>query len=115
MVDRGEKGLELNMHGAPAVLDALRSAFPVVAGKASNPATALLQRALAPEQLDLALEQIDFDFDAFLRGLDDMAVSRRADMAARALARSRVAMAMVEPQRVVLVGHQNAGKSTLFN
>ncbi len=108
VVDRGETGLELHLHGAPAVLDALDRAFGVHSPAAASPAAALLREALGHAQLDLALEQLASPFPA---RCEDLAPGVRA----AALVRSRVAMAMSIPQRVVLAGRQNAGKSSLFN
>src|SRR5262249_27768427 len=80
----------------------------------------LLREALAPAQLDLALEQAQFeqagcDFDAFLREAAALPPAERARELAQALRRSAVARALARPQRVAVVGAQNAGKSTVFN
>lgn len=113
VVSRVNQQLELHVHGAPAVLDQLDHHFGVVVEVATSPAERLMREALSTAQLSLALEQLSFDFDgelAALRALPD----RNAAIAA-ARERSRVAQALVEPARVVLVGQQNAGKSSLFN
>lgn len=115
VVDRGGQGLEVHLHGAPAVLDALARLLPIQTRDAANAATSLLENALAPEQLDLALEQVDVDFDAFLQALDRLPMAARGAALEQALARSRIAAAIVQSQRLVVVGCQNAGKSTLFN
>ncbi|MFT4513294.1 MAG: small GTP-binding protein [Planctomycetota bacterium] len=113
LVSRAGDHLELHVHGAPIVLDQLDQHFGVVVVAASSPAERLLREALSAAQFWLALEQLSFDFDdelAALRALPDC----RAGVAA-ARERSRVAQALVDPLRVVLVGQQNAGKSSLFN
>ncbi|MCA8977290.1 MAG: 50S ribosome-binding GTPase [Planctomycetes bacterium] len=114
-------GIELHLHGSPVVLAALRSHFPDhVAADGScpgplAPADRLLRAALSVEQLDLALEQRVADFAGFVAGLAARpAAARSADLQA-AIARSAVALAHVEPHRVVLTGARNAGKSTLLN
>ena len=111
----GEDALELHVHGSPAVLEALRRHFGPFAAPAPAPAEQLLRTALSPAQLDLAMEQLGCDFDACLQGLAAMpAVERRIALAALR-ARSRAALALATPQRLVLAGLQNAGKSTLMN
>jgi len=111
---RGE-ALELHTHGSPAVLDQLDRRFGLQIEPPRSPAERLLREALSVAQFELAAEQLGFDFDAELQALRDLPQPARAAGLAAALARSRHAMAMVEPQRVVLVGRQNAGKSSLFN
>ncbi len=113
LVARTGELLELHVHGAPAVLDQLDRRFGVVIAAASSPAERLLREALSTAQFALALEQLSFDFDRELAALRT-SPDRRAALAA-ACERSRVAQALVEPLRVVLVGQQNAGKSSLFN
>lgn len=116
VVDRGAGELELHLHGAPAVLSALRAKFSFVPdGQCSDPAEHLLREALSPEQLELALEQCRQPFPRFLALLEEMPAVERGVAVAAAMRRSVVAMAHVSPARVVLVGAQNAGKSTLFN
>lgn len=115
VVDRGRGGLELHVHGAPAVLDALRGRFPMRAAAATSPAMRLLWEAMGETQLDLALEQLAFDFHAALAALARLPEPERSAARHAALERSRPALAMATPQRVVLIGQQNAGKSSLFN
>jgi small GTP-binding protein len=115
VVDRPEHGLELHLHGSPAVVRALAARFPLRAAAVLGPAERLLRTALAPEQLDLALEQRVVDFAAFCAGLAALPAAARAGQVAAARARSRVARAHCVPAVVVLAGAQNAGKSTLFN
>ncbi len=120
VVDRGALGCELHLHGSPAVLEALRAVFPVAAVAPVDAAEALAWRALAPSQLQLAHEQRELaaagaGFAALLHELARLPFALRAPRGAAALARSRVALALAEPTRLVLVGAQNAGKSTLFN
>jgi small GTP-binding protein len=107
--------LELHVHGSPAVLDALDARFGVAPASPCSPAAALLRDALADAQLELALEQLGHDFAACIAALAQRPPAARAEEVAAALARSRVAMALATPRRLVLAGRQNAGKSSLFN
>jgi small GTP-binding protein len=75
----------------------------------------LLRDALSPAQLDLALEQVAFDFEACCVVIAGLPRASGLVAAREALERSRIALALAEPMRVVLAGAQNAGKSTLFN
>lgn len=111
VVDRGDRGLELHTHGSPAVLGALARHFASASAPPPSPAERLLRDALGDAQLDFAIEQLGFDFDVHLRQL---AVGPPAAVAATR-ERSRVAAALATPARLVLVGAQNAGKSSLFN
>lgn len=115
VVDRAALGVELHAHGAPAVVDALRTEFVVEPAEPRSPAEALLRGALSYEQAALAIEQAAFDFDAFCTELATMPSQLRAATVAAAMRRSVIARALVEPHKVVLVGAQNAGKSSLFN
>ncbi len=115
VVARADGELELHLHGAPAVLAALRAHFGLEPAAPASAAAALLRRALSTAQLDLALEQQAYDFDRELASIARLAAPARGVARAAALARSRVALALTTPQRVVLAGRQNAGKSTLFN
>jgi small GTP-binding protein len=113
-VDRPD-GLELHLHGSPGVLERVaRSLGPFQVAWVS-PAEQLLWDARSEAQLDLALEQIGYDFDAALADVERLPTPLRQDRLAQFVARSRVARALAEPYRVVLAGRQNAGKSTLFN
>lgn len=116
VVDRAERGLELHLHGAPAVVEAIRQWLPegvVVADLEAS--SRLLRSALCQAQLDLALEQLQQPFASYLASVRALPDVRRRLEVERALARSVPAMAMAIPRRVVLVGAQNAGKSSLFN
>ncbi|MGK0154390.1 MAG: small GTP-binding protein [Neolewinella sp.] len=113
VVSRANNQLELHVHGAPAVLAQLDRCFGVVVAVAGSPAERLLREALSTAQFSLALEQLPFDFDSELAALRASPDCRAGLAAARE--RSRIAQALVEPMRVVLVGQQNAGKSSLFN
>lgn len=116
VVDRGPKGLELHLHGAPAVVDAVSRWWPgVIADSEEDASSRLLRSALCHEQLDLALEQLQQPFASYLAELRALPDSQRRREAKQAIARSVPAMAMADPRRVVLVGAQNAGKSSLFN
>jgi len=115
VVDRGVDGLELHLHGAPAVLEVLHRVFGLEEAPAPVPASRLLRHALSPAQLDLALEQVAFDFEACCAAIAGLPRASGLVEAREALERSRIALALAEPMRVVLAGAQNAGKSTLFN
>lgn len=117
VVDRGSRGLELHLHGSPAVLATLRSQFVVANAPATSdePAAALLGSALCREQLDLALEQRAWRFSDVLDELASWPTAKRVREVAKIQDRSFAAMAMFAPLRIVLVGAQNAGKSTVFN
>jgi len=115
VVDRGVDGLELHLHGAPAVLETLHRVFGLDEATAPTPATRLLRHALSPAQLDLALEQVAFGFEACCVAIAGLPRASGLVAVREALERSRIALALAEPMRVVLAGAQNAGKSTLFN
>lgn len=116
VVDRGARGLELHVHGSSAVLAALGEHFPcAAAGIGDDPAQRLLHEAMSPEQFDLALEQLAAPFASFAADVAALPVALRRSFIAAALHRSTAAMALAAPQRTVLVGAQNAGKSSLFN
>ncbi len=114
VVDRGPLGVELHTHGAPAVVSAIRECF---AATVSEPSVALrlAREAMSDEQLDLAAEQAAADFDAFCSSLRLLPPPERPEALDAARRRSVVARALAAPCRVVLMGAQNAGKSTLFN
>lgn len=117
LVRTGEGEIELHVHGSAAVLAALHDLVPVREGDParSGRASNLLATALAPAQLDLALEQARVDFATFQGEIDGLdPASQQAALEACA-ARSVWADAVALPFRVVLAGLQNAGKSTLFN
>ena len=61
------------------------------------------------------MEQLGFDFAAALPAIAALPPAARGAELAAARARSRTALAMVAAPRLVLMGAQNAGKSTLFN
>jgi len=68
VVDRsgrsGAGSIELHLHGSMAVVDALRERFGEVPADPGSPATRLMRAALSKAQLDLALEQLDYERDA---------------------------------------------------
>lgn len=115
VVDRGEDGLELHLHGSPAVLAVLARVVPFTAAVADTPAQRLLCAAMCATQLELALEQMALDFERHCADISVLPADRRQRELDAARARSRVALAQVEPARLVLIGAQNAGKSSLFN
>jgi small GTP-binding protein len=115
LVDRGARGLELHLHGSRAVLAALERHFVFEAPVHESPADRLLRLAMSDSQLELAIEQLQYDFDGFCRGLVTMSPAVRARELESARQRTRVALAQAYPARLVLVGLQNAGKSSLFN
>lgn len=114
-VDLGAVGLEVHLHGATAVIAAVQTWFGPFDREPAGPAQHLLLQALHPAQLALALEQMSPGFEPFLTGLDRLAPAARRAEAAAALRRTRTALALAEPCRLVLAGAQNAGKSTLMN
>ncbi len=103
--------VELHLHGSEAVLGAL----PLMPREGSSAADRLLRSALGDAQLALALEQRAHPWSEFVAGLADAPDAERAAAIDAARARSRVAVALARPCRVVLCGAQNAGKSTLMN
>jgi small GTP-binding protein len=107
--------IEVHLHGSPAVLAAFVQRFGSFAEVVVPAAEWLLRTAGDEAQLALALEQRACDFDGFLARLRAMPLSERRHEAAAAVQRSRTTMAMVQPHRLVLVGAQNAGKSTFLN
>ena len=114
VVDRAG-GIELHTHGSPAVLAAIERAAPISDAEPASPAERLLRSAMSREQLELAFEQMSCDWASFCSELCGLEPGRRREFTAAAQERSRVALAHVAAQRVVLVGAQNAGKSSLFN
>lgn len=115
VVCRSDDQLELHVHGSSAVLDQLDQCFGVSVAAPRTPAERLLEQALSVEQFALAAEQMQFEFAAELAAISSLPIATRRPAVTEALERSRVARALVEPHRVVLVGRQNAGKSSLFN
>jgi small GTP-binding protein len=110
LVDRpAARVLEIHLHGSPAVV---REFERVVGGFATadpGRAEGLVRGARSREQLAFALEQRGFDLDGFLAGSPGSAELEAA------LRRSRIALALTQPRRLVICGDQNAGKSTLMN
>ena len=110
--------LELHVHGSPAVLDQLDVRFGLLVAAPVNPAEQLLREALSVEQFDLAAEQLRWhggDFGASLTAALRLPPPHRRLALRAARERSRVALALATPQPLVLIGRQNAGKSSLFN
>lgn len=106
--------VELHVHGSEAVIEALDRG-PGLLRRRPDPAEQLLRHSASDAQLALGLEQRSYDFDAFLGSLARLPAAERRRAVDQALARSAVALALAEPQRLVLCGSQNAGKSTLMN
>ena len=99
ILDRGAAGDELHTHGSPLVVELVRRHFRADgAGQGATSAMTLARRAISIEQ---RLERLDEG-------------ARRSGIL-ELIRRSRQAVAMSRPFRVVLVGRQNVGKSTLFN
>ncbi len=115
VVDRGEFGLEIHVHGGPAIIAALAQRFGPLQPLPASAAELLLRSALSTAQMQLAIEQMACDFGAFLSRIEAMPADERSAAIAAAQQRTLVAMALATPLRLVLVGRQNAGKSTLFN
>lgn len=117
-VERPEAGvIELHLHGSPGVLAAVEAAVGgFVEAPDDDPASRLMREAVHPNQLALAVEQrASGGFGLFLGELVALSGSEFLAAADAARARSLVARALVEPAVCVLVGRQNAGKSTLLN
>lgn len=107
--------VELHTHGSLAIASLLRAQFGLEPEAALCPAEVLRREAMSLAQLDLAFEQLALDWPKFLTELAALPLPQREQELAAALARSRVAMAVATPCAVVLIGSQNAGKSTLLN
>lgn len=113
VVDRPELlQLEVHAHGSPAVLAAVEAALGRCRRERPGPAQELLWQARGPEQLELALEQLAMPLASLL---GQPASPARAAALAAAWKRGQAALALARPTRLVLVGAQNAGKSTLMN
>lgn len=116
ILDRGAAGDELHTHGSPLVVELVRRHFRADgAGQGATSAMTLARRAISIEQLSLAHEQAGWSFSAELERLERLDEGARRSGILELIRRSRQAVAMSRPFRVVLVGRQNVGKSTLFN
>lgn len=116
IVDRGAAGDELHTHGSPVVVDLVGRHFRADGeDRGTTSAMALARRAISIEQLSLAQEQAGYSFSAELERLERLGNGARRSGLLGLIRRSRQAMAMSRPFRIVLVGLQNVGKSTLFN
>ncbi len=116
LLDRPEQQqLELHLHGSPAVLQALQAEVGPYVEEARDAATDLLLRAQDQAQMDLALEQREVDWEAYLQGVLALPLVRRQSELKAAWQRSGRAMALAQPIPLVICGRQNAGKSTLMN
>jgi small GTP-binding protein len=113
VVDRPELlQLEVHAHGSPAVLRAVEAVVGRCRREQPSPAQELLCHARGAEQLELALEQLAMPLAGLL---EQPASPARAAALAAAWQRRHGALALARPTRLVLVGAQNAGKSTLMN
>jgi small GTP-binding protein len=115
VVDRGSLGVEVHLHGGMALLDAVAAAFGELRDPPRSAQQRLLETAFSREQAMLALEQVECDFPTWLAKVARMPRAEGQQELERALARSRIAMALAVPAKLAIVGEQNAGKSTLFN
>lgn len=115
VVVRSGGELELHVHGSPAVIEQLDQHFGIAVQEPDSPAQRLLLEALSEQQFALAAEQLGYDFEVCLAALRELPELARRVALTAACERSRIAKALVEPERVVLIGQQNAGKSSLFN
>jgi small GTP-binding protein len=109
-----QPAIELHVHGSEVVLQALESLLgePLVSAEVS-PLEAILQHAVGEAQVDFALDQLRWHmspsaFAAFV-------ATATPDELRACAARSAVAAALCAPLPLVLIGRQNAGKSTLMN
>jgi small GTP-binding protein len=107
--------VELHLHGCEAVLAAIEAEAGELREPPLDAAGRLLRAALSPEQLQLALEQQDRDWRSCLGVLAALPPPARRAQLAQVLRRSRAALALAHPLRLVLCGRQNAGKSSLMN
>jgi len=116
VVDRGAQGIEMHTHGASSIWRRLSESVALDAVATEAPAwLTILQSAMSAEAVALACEQSRFDFGEELASLAARPHIEAADRVATCLRCSRIAAAMIRPTRVLLVGRQNVGKSTLFN
>lgn len=115
VVGRADGSLEAHVHGAAAVEAALLATFGARSERRERPVERLLRMAMGQAQLALAIEQSGWSFEEELAALQTLPSAERSAQARAAVDRSRVAMALVEPCPLHLVGRQNAGKSTAFN
>lgn len=113
----GGEAIELHLHGSPGVLSAVAAAVGGFADIGEPCAAArLMGDAIHPNQLALSLEQQRCGgLEALRSELAALSGAAREEALERAIARTRVAHALTEPAPCVLVGRQNAGKSTLLN
>lgn len=117
---RGSEGIELQVHGSPAVVERLRVELgepELRAPRGTIEARAEDRLAAAPSEagarvlLDQAEGALRREFTTLLELAEPARIARARALASRG-ARAR---SLLEPRRVVLSGPVNAGKSTLFN
>ena len=114
-LQRADGAVELHVHGSPALVELLSERLGGRRRAEPQGAQALLQAARSEAQLAAAVEQLGFDFSACMEELGALPGPRRAAAGAVVLRRSVALLALFRPCRVVLIGRQNAGKSTLLN
>lgn len=124
LVLAGDEGLELHLHGSPALVERVLTTLASAGADRSaesNPATyeararELAGRARGEAAARMLLDQAE---GALRRALVEAAAAGPAAWRARVgeiLGRRAAAHALAHPPRIVLVGPTNAGKSTLFN
>lgn len=115
VVDRAEQ-VEIHLHGSPAVIERLeRELGGLEVGTPEGRAGRLLASACGEAQLRLAFEQQAYDLEHWIASLRSEPPAVRAAELEAFLRRSQAALALARPERLVLCGRQNAGKSTLMN
>ncbi len=107
--------VEIQLHASEAVLGLLESHVGGFVDPPEMRAHGLLCEARSDAQLALAFEQRHLDLKTFLAELASFPPQGRKAELDAAMARSRAAMALARPERLVLCGARNAGKSTLMN
>ena len=126
----GEPLVEVNCHGGIVAVQrvlecfARRGAEPVEAhvlaerrtpSRIAAEAIRALRHAATPLGVETLLDQLDGALERALSDLPWEQPGRVADALRRLLRTESLGRALWQPQRVVLVGPANAGKSTLFN
>ncbi len=125
VVDRPDLNrLEVHLHGSVAVLGELQRYGPIeraveldISSGVRGPVLDLLLQATSRARLALAVEQLAMPpFEQWLeRAAAAPSAEARSREWERLSGRTVTARALAAPARLVLVGRQNAGKSTLLN